>query len=107
MSITDLVVDDNIVLGRHIVGYIVVYNKSEESVEQSQVNLLIDLVKLRLHHDVALTISGLPHVLQVVDACRQRGVWSDRRTETCDSSLLPHLGTTCRRGEEEAQCPQA
>lgn len=40
-SLTDLVVDNDIVLGCHVVGDVVVHDESEEPVEEGQVNLLI------------------------------------------------------------------
>ena len=51
----DLVVDDNVVLGGDVIGNVVVDDKAHESVEESQVNFLVHLLKTRLHHDVALT----------------------------------------------------
>lgn len=67
-SRTDLIVDDYIVLGRHVVSYVVVHNESQQPVKQRQVNLLIHLLKPRLQHDVALALTRLPHILQVIDA---------------------------------------
>merc|ERR1719422_1271412 len=52
-----LVVDDNVVLGRHVVSNIVVNDEPEESVEKCEINLLIELLKLALHHDVALPLN--------------------------------------------------
>ena len=68
----DLVVDDDVVLGSHVVGDVVVDNQSQQSVEQSQIDLLIELLEPGLHHHVALALTRLPHFVQVVDSCRQR-----------------------------------
>ena len=63
-----LVIDDNIVLCSHVICNVVVHNESQQPVEQSQVDLFIHLVKVGLHHYVALSLRSLPHILQVVDA---------------------------------------
>ena len=62
------VVNDDVVLGRHVVGDVVVYDESKETVEEGEVNLLVHLVEARLHHDVALALTRVPDVLEVVDA---------------------------------------
>ena len=47
-----LVVDDDVVLGRHVVGDVVVEDEAEQPVEQREVHLLVHLGELRLHaHD--------------------------------------------------------
>ena len=45
-----------------------VKDKSQETVEQREINLLVDFREDRLHHDVALALARLPDVRQVVDA---------------------------------------
>lgn len=67
-SKTDLIVNDNIVLGCHVVSYVVVHNESQQPIKQGQVNLFIHLLKAGLQHDIALALTGLPHILQVIDA---------------------------------------
>ena len=62
------VVDDHVVLGGHVVSNVVVHYESEQSVEEGEVNLLIELVKPGLHHYVTLSLTHVPHILQVVDA---------------------------------------
>lgn len=62
------VVDDDVVLCRHVVGDVVVYDESEETVEQSEVNLLVHLVVARLHHHITLSLTGVPYILKVIDA---------------------------------------
>lgn len=47
---------------------VVVHDQTKQAVKQSQVDLLEDLGELRLHHDVALALARLPHLVQVVDA---------------------------------------
>lgn len=63
-----LVVDDHVVLGRHVVSNVVVYDKTQQSVEQRQVNLLVHFLIARLKHYIAFSLSGLPNILQVVNA---------------------------------------
>ena len=64
---TDLVVDDDVVLGSHVVCNVVVDNESEQSVEQSKIYLLIELLKMALHHHITLPLSYLPYLLKIVD----------------------------------------
>ena len=63
-----LVVDHHVVLGCHVVSNVVVHDQPEKSVEKGEINLLVEFLKLALHHDGALAVPGLPDVLQVVDA---------------------------------------
>lgn len=63
-----LVVDDHVVLGCHVISDVVVHNKTQQPVEQRQINLLIHLLIAGLQHHVTLSLRCLPHVLQVVDA---------------------------------------
>ncbi len=63
-----LVVDDYVVLGCHVISDVVVHNKTQQPVEQRQINLLVHLLIAGLQHHVALSLCSLPHVLQVVDA---------------------------------------
>lgn len=65
---TCLVVDDDVVLGCHVISNVVVNNETQQPVEQSQIDLLVHLLVARLQHDVALSLRSLPHVLQVVDS---------------------------------------
>ena len=63
-----LVVNDDVVLGRDVIGDVVVDDESEQSVKQIQVDLLVHLLECRLQHHIALALARLPHVTQVVDA---------------------------------------
>ena len=65
-----LVVDDDVVLGSHVVCDVVVHDEPQQAVEEGQVHLLVHLLEERLHHHVALALGHVPHVLQVVDAWR-------------------------------------
>lgn len=65
---TCLVVDDDVVLGRHVISNVVVNNETQQPVKQSQIDLLVHLLVARLQHDIALSLSSLPHILQVVDS---------------------------------------
>ena len=44
-----------------------VKDKPQETVEQREINLLVDFREDRLHHDVALALARLPDIGQVVD----------------------------------------
>lgn len=65
---TYLIVDDHVVLGSHVVGYVVVYDESQQPIKQGQVDLFIHLLKARFQHDIAFTLTCLPHILQIIDA---------------------------------------
>ena len=40
-----LVVDDDVVLCRHVISDVVINDKTQESIEQRQINLLVHLLK--------------------------------------------------------------
>mmetsp|Transcript_42357 Transcript_42357/g.95841 ORF Transcript_42357/g.95841 Transcript_42357/m.95841 type:complete len:242 (-) Transcript_42357:2172-2897(-) len=56
----------HVVFGRHVVGDVVVHNKTEEAVEEGQVHLLVHLAELRLEHHNALALLGFPNLLKVI-----------------------------------------
>ena len=62
-----LVVDDNVVFGRHVISDVVVDDEPEQPVEESEIDLLVHLLEVRLQHDVTLALTRVPHILQVVD----------------------------------------
>mmetsp|Transcript_6161 Transcript_6161/g.24641 ORF Transcript_6161/g.24641 Transcript_6161/m.24641 type:complete len:696 (-) Transcript_6161:121-2208(-) len=59
---------DDVVLGRDVVGDVVVDDEPQQAVEHRQVHLLVQLLELGLQDDQALALRGLPHVREVVDA---------------------------------------
>ncbi len=63
-----LVGDRNVILGRDVVGQVVVHDEAEETIEEGQVHLFAERAQARLHHDRRLSIGRVPHVAQVVDA---------------------------------------
>ena len=63
-----LVVDDDVVLGRHVVGNVVVENETQQAVEEREVHLVVQLLEAALEHHDALAVRGLPHLVEVVDA---------------------------------------
>lgn len=68
-TLSDLVIDDDVVLGGHVIRNVVVDNEAKKTIEQRQVDLLVHLLKTRLHHNIALSLRRVPNVLQVIDAC--------------------------------------
>ena len=56
---SSLVVDDNVVLCRHVVCDIVIHDQSQESIEQGQVHFLRDVFELALEHHDALAVGGI------------------------------------------------
>ena len=63
-----LVVEYDVVLGGHVVGQIVIENKTQQSIEQRQIDLFIHSAQFRLQQHIALAVAGIPHVCQIVDA---------------------------------------
>lgn len=61
-----LVVDDDVVLGCHVVSDVVVHDEAEQSIQKRQVNLFVEFLELRLEQDVALALGHVPNVLEVV-----------------------------------------
>ena len=45
-----------------------IHDESEQSIQQRQVNLLVELFVLRLEHHDALAFASLPYVRQVIDS---------------------------------------
>jgi hypothetical protein len=62
-----LIVDNNVVFGRHVIGNVVVHDEPEQSVQQRQVDLFIHLFKLGLKKHIAFTFHYIPDILQIVD----------------------------------------
>ena len=60
--------DVDVVLGRHVVGDVVVEDEAQQPVEQRQVDLLVHLGELRLDAHDAVAVGRVPDVGQVVDA---------------------------------------
>lgn len=80
---TCFVVDDDVVLGCHVISNVVVNDETQQPVEQSQIDLLVHLLVARLQHDVALSLSSLPHVLQVVDSWRGKNSKLGKKKIVC------------------------
>mmetsp|Transcript_18309 Transcript_18309/g.41881 ORF Transcript_18309/g.41881 Transcript_18309/m.41881 type:complete len:429 (+) Transcript_18309:3998-5284(+) len=60
--------DADIVLGRHVVGDVVVDDEAEKSIEQGEVDLFVDLFEFGLYHDRTFSLVCFPDSLEVVDA---------------------------------------
>ena len=65
---THLVVDGDVVLCRHVVSYVVIKDKTQQPVQQRQVNLLVQLVEACLQHHIALSLRRIPDIGHVIDA---------------------------------------
>jgi hypothetical protein len=57
-----------VVLRRNIIRQIVIQNKAEQTVKKCKIDLLVNLGEYCFHHDIALSLTGLPNIGQVVDA---------------------------------------
>ena len=60
--------EDGVILGRDVVSQVMVQDQPQETVQKSEVDLLVDLGQDSLHRNVAFAFAGLPDVSQVVDA---------------------------------------
>jgi hypothetical protein len=62
------VVDHDVVLRCHVVGDVVVYDETQQAVEECQVDLLVHLFEFRFEHYVAFAFCCVPDVVQVVNS---------------------------------------
>lgn len=72
VCITNLVVDDDVVFSRHVIGDVMVDDQTQKSVEQRQIDLLVQFFESRLQQYIALALTNFPYVLQIVDACGKK-----------------------------------
>ena len=63
LSTPHLIVDDHIVLGRHVIGNIMIHNQPKQPIKKCQVDFLVHLLELGFHHHVALALRSVPDVL--------------------------------------------
>mmetsp|Transcript_2955 Transcript_2955/g.8791 ORF Transcript_2955/g.8791 Transcript_2955/m.8791 type:complete len:467 (+) Transcript_2955:3703-5103(+) len=75
--------DDNVVLGRHVVSDVVIDDQPQQPVEKREVDLLVYLLEVRLHHDYALAVGRVPNILQIVDALAPLVDEQRRRLRVC------------------------
>lgn len=61
-------VDDDVILGGHVVRDVVIDDETQESIEEGQIDFLVDLFEARLEQDHGLTVGGIPDTLEIVDA---------------------------------------
>lgn len=57
----------DVVLRGHVIGDIVIDNQPQQSIEKRQINLLVQLLELRLQQNVAFAFRHLPNILKIVD----------------------------------------
>ena len=58
---------DHIILSGHVVRQVMIDNQSEEFVQESKVDLIVELFELGLHKDDALVLRDIPDIRQIVD----------------------------------------
>jgi len=63
-----LVGQHRVVLSRGVVDQVAVQDKSEETLQESEIHLLVDLRESRPHQDDTFALGHLPDVVQVVDS---------------------------------------
>ncbi len=66
-------VDDDVVLAGHVVGNVVIHNETQQTVQQSQVHLLVHAIEMGLHEHIALAIRCVPYIL--IRENEQKGVF--------------------------------
>ena len=52
----------SIILCCDIVSQVVIQNETQQAIEESQVDLLVDLGQYSFHEDIAFTITGFPDI---------------------------------------------
>jgi hypothetical protein len=57
----------SIVLGRDVIRQIVIEDKTQQAIQERQVDFFINLRKHSLHHDHAFAFAGFPDVGQVIN----------------------------------------
>jgi hypothetical protein len=61
-------IDADIVFGGHVISDVMVDDKPEETIQKSEIDLLIDFIETGLEQDKRLTLTGIPSTMQVIDA---------------------------------------
>ena len=61
-------IDADVVFGGHVISDVMVDDKPEESIQKSEIDLLIDFIETGLEQDKRLPLGGIPSTMQVIDA---------------------------------------
>ena len=61
-------IDTDVVFGGHVISNVMVNDKPEESIQESEINLLIYFIETGLEQDKRLPLRGIPSTMQVIDA---------------------------------------
>lgn len=59
--------DHHVVFGRHVVRDVVIYNQSQQTIQEQQIDLLIYLIQLGLEEHQRLSLTHIPDTMEVVD----------------------------------------
>eukprot|EP00398_MALV-I-01_sp_L67-1_P000203 gene202-gene343 len=62
-----LVVDNNVVLGCHVICDVVIDDQTQQTIQQGKINLLTQLFKFRFKESNALAFTSVPYIRQVID----------------------------------------
>jgi len=54
--------DDYIIFGCHVISQVVINNKSEELVQESEINFVVEFFEFCLHQDDTLVLRNIPHI---------------------------------------------
>ena len=86
-----LVVDDHVVLGRHVIGDVVIDDETQKTIEQCEIDLFVQLLETRLEHHVTFTIRSLPHVLwKKIKTLKQGKLCLKDNNRTCNLVMPWH-----------------
>ncbi len=61
-------IDADVVFSGHVISDVMVDDKPEESIQESEIDLLIYFIEAGLEQDKRLSFSGIPSTMQVIDA---------------------------------------
>jgi hypothetical protein len=59
--------DDHIILRSHVISQVMVNNQPEKLVQESEVNLIVELLQFGLHQYDTLIFGDIPHISEVID----------------------------------------
>ena len=60
--------NDHIILRGHVISQVVINNQPEKLVQESEVNLIVELLKFGLHQYDTLIFGDIPDISEVIDA---------------------------------------
>jgi len=62
-----LEVDNNIILSCHVISDIVIDDESQQSIQESQIDFLVDFLETGFQQNNTLAFRSIPYSLEVID----------------------------------------